>query len=76
MTDVGGFGSYLRQLRESKRLSLRQAAEAAQVSSGYLSQIEGGKREMAAIPDEAASTPEPPTAQPSRLCSPPGERVG
>lgn len=39
-----GFGTYLRQLRESKGLSLRHAAEEAQVSSGYLSQIEGGKR--------------------------------
>ena len=38
------FGTYLRQLRESHGLTLRQAADAAQVSSGYLSQIEGGKR--------------------------------
>ncbi len=44
MGSVESFGTYLRHLRESKGLSLRQAAEAAQVSSGYLSQIEGGKR--------------------------------
>lgn len=38
------FGAHLRRLRESRGLSLRQAAKAADVSSGYLSQVEGGKR--------------------------------
>src|SRR3990172_1218298 len=44
MTDQDSFGAYLRRLRESKGLSLRQAAKDAGVSSGYLSQIEGEKR--------------------------------
>jgi|GEM_PF-639266 len=44
MTDQDSFGPYLRRLRESKGLSLRQAAKDAGVSSGYLSQIEGEKR--------------------------------
>ena len=43
MTD-GDLGPYLKQLRESQNLSLRQAALAAGLSSGYLSQVEGGKR--------------------------------
>jgi transcriptional regulator with XRE-family HTH domain len=38
------FGEYLRRLRESRNLSLRQAAKEAGISSPYLSQIEGGKR--------------------------------
>jgi transcriptional regulator with XRE-family HTH domain len=44
MTDQDSFGAYLRRLRESKGLSLRQVAKDAGVSSGYLSQIEGEKR--------------------------------
>jgi transcriptional regulator with XRE-family HTH domain len=44
MTDQDSFGPYLKRLRESKGLSLRQAAKDAGVSSGYLSQIEGEKR--------------------------------
>jgi transcriptional regulator with XRE-family HTH domain len=44
MTDQDSFGAYLRRLRDSKGLSLRQAAKDAGVSSGYLSQIEGEKR--------------------------------
>ncbi len=44
MTDQDSFGVYLRRLRESKGLSLRQAANDAGVSSEYLSQIEGEKR--------------------------------
>lgn len=44
MTEQDTFGTFLKMLRESKGLTLRQAAEVAQVSSGYLSQIEGGKR--------------------------------
>lgn len=38
------FGPYLKQLRESQEMSLRDVAKKAGVSSGYLSQIEGGKR--------------------------------
>src|SRR3989442_1275218 len=41
---AGPFGAYLRTLRESNGLSLREAAKQAGLSSGYLSQIEGGKR--------------------------------
>ena len=37
-------GAYLRRLRESKNLSLREAARQAHISSAYLSQVEGGKR--------------------------------
>ncbi len=44
MEDLESFGAYLKRLRESKRLTLRQAAQAAELSSGYLSQVEGGKR--------------------------------
>ena len=44
MTDQDSFGAYLRRLRESNGLSLRQAAKDSGVSSGYLSQIEGEKR--------------------------------
>ncbi len=44
MEDLESFGAYLKRLRESKELTLRQAAQAAELSSGYLSQIEGGKR--------------------------------
>jgi transcriptional regulator with XRE-family HTH domain len=38
------FSEYLRRLRESKNLSVRQAAKQAGISSAYLSQVEGGKR--------------------------------
>ncbi len=44
MTDQDSFGPYLKRLRESRDLSLRQAAKDAGISSGYLSQIEGEKR--------------------------------
>lgn len=37
-------GAYLRRLRESKNLSLREAARHANISSAYLSQVESGKR--------------------------------
>jgi transcriptional regulator with XRE-family HTH domain len=37
-------GAYLRRLRESKHLSLREAASHANISSAYLSQVESGKR--------------------------------
>ncbi len=39
------FGSYLRQLREEKELSLRELARRAEVSVSYLSHVESGKRE-------------------------------
>ena len=42
--DIEEFGQYLRRLRESRGLSLRQAAAQAGMSSAYLSQVEGGKR--------------------------------
>ncbi|MGD1019617.1 MAG: helix-turn-helix transcriptional regulator [Verrucomicrobiia bacterium] len=42
--DLEEFGLYLRRLRESRGLSLRQAAAKAGISSAYLSQVEGGKR--------------------------------
>jgi HTH-type transcriptional regulator, competence development regulator len=41
MSDIGG---YLRNLRTKKRLSLREAAQAVNLSGGYLSQIETGQR--------------------------------
>jgi len=37
-------GAYLRRFRESKNLSLREAARHANISSAYLSQMESGKR--------------------------------
>jgi transcriptional regulator with XRE-family HTH domain len=45
---VGDLGSYLREQRESARLSLRQLASAAGVSNPYLSQIERGLRRPSA----------------------------
>jgi transcriptional regulator with XRE-family HTH domain len=41
---VESLGDYLREQRESSRLSLRQLAEQAGVSNPYLSQIERGLR--------------------------------
>lgn len=38
------FGPYLRQLRETRRYSLRQVQREAGISPGYLSLIEQGKR--------------------------------
>ncbi len=38
------FGPYLRRLRRSKGLSLKQVEQAARVSNAYLSQIERGIR--------------------------------
>lgn len=38
------FGSYLRELRKSHRLSLKQVEKAAKVSNAYLSQVERGLR--------------------------------
>lgn len=37
-------GDLLREIRTSRRLSLRKAAEAARLSNAYLSQIETGQR--------------------------------
>jgi transcriptional regulator with XRE-family HTH domain len=45
---VGDLGSYLKEQRESARLSLRQLASAAGVSNPYLSQIERGLRRPSA----------------------------
>ncbi len=38
------FGSYLRELRQARRLSLKKVEKAARVSNAYLSQIERGLR--------------------------------
>jgi transcriptional regulator with XRE-family HTH domain len=45
---VGDLGSYLKEQRESARLSLRQLATVAGVSNPYLSQIERGLRKPSA----------------------------
>jgi transcriptional regulator with XRE-family HTH domain len=45
---VGDLGGYLKEQRESARLSLRQLASAAGVSNPYLSQIERGMRKPSA----------------------------
>jgi transcriptional regulator with XRE-family HTH domain len=42
--DLESLGEHLRRLRESRKLSLRQAAKQAGISSAYLSQVEGGTR--------------------------------
>ena len=44
MTKGKGLAEYLKQLRESSGFSLRQVAQEARLSSGYLSQVEGEKR--------------------------------
>ena len=38
------FGEFLRALRESRQMTLRQVEERARVSNAYLSQIERGER--------------------------------
>lgn len=45
---VTELGAYLREQRQSARLSLRQLAEAAGVSNPYLSQVERGLRKPSA----------------------------
>jgi len=45
---VGSLGDYLREQRQTSRLSLRQLAEQAGVSNPYLSQIERGLRKPSA----------------------------
>jgi transcriptional regulator with XRE-family HTH domain len=42
--DLESLGEHLRRIRESRNLSLRQAAKRAGISSAYLSQLEMGKR--------------------------------
>lgn len=42
--EVDTLGEYLKRIRESRNISLRQAAREAGISSAYLSQIESGKR--------------------------------
>jgi transcriptional regulator with XRE-family HTH domain len=46
--DVGGLGDYIREQRDQAQMSLRQLAEAAQVSNPYLSQVERGLRKPSA----------------------------
>jgi transcriptional regulator with XRE-family HTH domain len=42
--DVAGLGEYIREQRDQAQMSLRQLAEAANVSNPYLSQVERGLR--------------------------------
>ncbi|UNS97728.1 helix-turn-helix domain-containing protein [Streptomyces tubbatahanensis] len=46
--NVGNLGEFLREQRRTAKLSLRQLAEAADVSNPYLSQIERGLRKPSA----------------------------
>ncbi|MGY1436547.1 helix-turn-helix domain-containing protein [Streptomyces reniochalinae] len=46
--NVGNLGEFLREQRRNAKLSLRQLAEAADVSNPYLSQIERGLRKPSA----------------------------
>ncbi|CCH78239.1 conserved hypothetical protein [Nostocoides japonicum T1-X7] len=55
LNDLGQLGDYLREQRQSARLSLRQLSELAGVSNPYLSQIERGlKRPSAEILQQLA----------------------
>lgn len=45
---IGDLGAFLREQRESARLSVRQLAQAAGISNPYLSQIERGLRKPSA----------------------------
>ncbi len=55
LADLAGLGDYLREQRESNRLSLRQLSELVGVSNPYLSQIERGlKRPSAEILQQLA----------------------
>ncbi len=55
LNDLAGLGDYLREQRQSARLSLRQLSELAGVSNPYLSQIERGlKRPSAEILQQLA----------------------
>lgn len=46
--DVGGLGSFIREQRDQAHMSLRQLAQAAEVSNPYLSQVERGLRRPSA----------------------------
>jgi transcriptional regulator with XRE-family HTH domain len=46
MVDKQEFGEKIKQIRESKNISVRQAAIKADMSHSYLSQIENGLREI------------------------------
>jgi transcriptional regulator with XRE-family HTH domain len=46
--DVGGLGSFIREQRDQAHMSLRQLAQAANVSNPYLSQVERGLRRPSA----------------------------
>lgn len=48
LNDLGQLGDYLREQRQSARLSLRQLSELAGVSNPYLSQIERGLKKPSA----------------------------
>lgn len=48
MGNLGALGDYIREQRRSAEISLRQLAEAADVSNPYLSQIERGLRKPSA----------------------------
>lgn len=46
--DVGGLGVFIREQRDQAHMSLRQLAQAADVSNPYLSQVERGLRRPSA----------------------------
>ncbi len=46
--DVSGLGSFIREQRDQAQMSLRQLAQAADVSNPYLSQVERGLRKPSA----------------------------
>lgn len=46
--DVSGLGSFIREQRDQAQMSLRQLAQAANVSNPYLSQVERGLRRPSA----------------------------
>lgn len=46
--DVSGLGSFIRDQRDQAQMSLRQLAQAAEVSNPYLSQVERGLRRPSA----------------------------
>ena len=55
LNELGSLGDYLREQRQSAKLSLRQVAELAGISNPYLSQIERGlKRPSAEILQQLA----------------------
>ncbi len=46
--DVSGLGAFIREQRDQAHMSLRQLAQAAEVSNPYLSQVERGLRRPSA----------------------------